>query len=64
MRNCSHCGTPYLRVNTIDVWTIRMPGSRFGWVKEKVKLCNTCCSKRDTERMMLIVQPEEKSKRK
>ncbi len=53
-RRCSGCGKVYHRVNTIDVWTLRMPGKRLGWIKQKVKLCNSCCSQKQAERMMTV----------
>ena len=55
-RRCSGCGKVYHRVNTIDVWTMRMPGRRLGWIKMKVKLCNACCSQKQAERMMAVAQ--------
>jgi len=62
MRRCYGCGKQYLRVNIVDVWTLRMPGKRFGWLKQKVKLCNACCSQRQAHQMMSIthvVVPKE-----
>lgn len=53
-RRCHGCGKTYHRVNTIDVWTIRNEGHRLGWNKQKVKLCNKCCTARQAERMMTV----------
>lgn len=58
-RYCTQCGAVYLRVNVVDVWTIRAPGKRLGWIKEKTKLCNACCTLKQAAKMMLAADLPE-----
>ena len=59
MRECSQCGARYLRMNVVDVWTVRAPGKRAGWIKEKTRLCNACCTLRQAAKMMLAADMPE-----
>ncbi len=67
-RRCHGCGKTYFRVNTVDVWLLRMPGKRLGWMKQRVKLCNACCSQKQAEKMITMthvpVQPVAPPSRK
>lgn len=39
---CSDCREPYYRRNLIEMWILRNPGQRIGWLKQTSKVCLTC----------------------
>jgi len=54
MKLCEKCGYSYYRRNLLECWTGRAPGSRTGWVKTEMKLCNTCLPTVQAQRMFIV----------
>ena len=52
-KECEKCGHPYYRRNKIEVWTGQNPGKRSGWLKEELKICNTCMPQMAAQRLLV-----------
>lgn len=59
-RKCSVCGKKYFRRNTMEQWTGRNPGRRYGWCKEIVKVCLECQTMSDSSKAIGLVSVQFK----
>lgn len=54
-RKCTSCNERYFRVNSMEIWTVRAPGSHSGWFKEVAKVCNKCMGIKEARRIFGMV---------
>lgn len=52
---CDRCGKTYWRSNRLRLWTTQVPGHRYGWSKNDVKLCTTCMSQSQAKQAYHVV---------
>ena len=55
-RRCQSCGAPYLRRNLVEVWVVRAPGRREGWVKQLIRQCLRCQPEARSMQLLRVMQ--------
>lgn len=64
-RICDVCKNTYRRRNLTEMWTVRNPGHRKGWLKTIQKVCIKCLSVAQAHRILDLAEAKfTTSKRK